>query len=580
MPSLPYCTPQKVASIVEEYNKSHPIPGKDTRIPDATAADEGKVLGVNKAGEYAFVEGGSGGGVDEEKVHEIVAEDTADHVTQEELEEAISHATGKIELKVENIASAETSLNAWYELDLGEYTFDDFQDHKFILTYKGMVMEEAGDAYLERMGIVAPEYPETEDEYVGGFTFVGGDRLMLIDFYVTAKGTSIGYGLLMPAAASAVGDVNKVMNGYQDYDTGLWKQVGSAVLTNRDSIHNIIDQCGPDHAAISVTTLGEGFAETGIGLHDYNAETERTLSRRASVYASSDPFIEEVEGSIHHSIVLGTTFEGQRDGNTISGLACVAAQAKLLDGTDGERSVDDSSVILRAPNIALQTTNLTLQTLDPIGGALGKPSKFLFGKYNSVINGTSYSIKQVTLSNIAHASLLPWNNDAYPALLLLDEGEMVELTNVSATEQSLSGEMYDVKTGFHFHFSIPVGGRGEFIPNSSTSLFRLLKPFSAVVDDDFNYTHLHETCVSDRYKFTSDIQGLTNDAVYIAKDFSKIRISGNADFPSNQEYTVYAKEIGIDGEVPYAGQFWFLVPDANSSAGFVSHWVKLDAGAE
>ena len=521
-------------------------------VPEPQESDRGLYLKVSDQGELEYAEGGSG--------------------------------DGKITLDVETITRRSPALNTWYDLRLGTYSQSDFEEHKFILAYKGMFMEEVGVDYLDRMNVRPSVMPGEDGQTEAVFAFMGGDSIFIILFYRNAKGTLVPYGILQPSAAYAVGDVNAVTTGYMDYETGLRTQVGCAVLTNQGTIGNLIDDCGADDAAISVTTTGEGFAETGIATRNNDAETGENLTCQAFVAAASDQLDpeEEIEGPVHHSIALGTIFEGQKDGNGISGKAFVAVQAKWREGTEGERSADDSSVILRAPNIALQTANLTLQTLDPIGGALGEPSRLLFGKYNSIINGTSYSIKQASLSDIG-SSLLPWNNAAYPALLLLDEGEMVELTNVSATEQSLSGEMYDVKTGFHFYFSIPAGGRGTFTPNSTTPLFKLLKPFSAEVADDSTYAHLSDTCVrpeGSSYQFHSDVQSLTDETVYIAKDFSKIRISGNADFPSYQEYTVYAKEIGIYNEVPYDGQFWFLVPDTNSSTGFVSHWVKIENGVE
>lgn len=549
-------------------------------VPEPQESDRGLFLKVSDQGELEYAEGGEGGGVTEERVHEIVAEDTEDLVTEEELEEAISHATGKIALDIGTIARPNPELNNWYDLDLGEYTSSDFEEHKFVLTYKGMIMEEVGEDYLNRMHIRPAEMPGTEGETEAVFAFMGGDRVFIILFYRNGKGTVAPYGMMQSSAAVAVGDVNNVTNGYQDYDTELYTQVGSAVLTNQDTIYNLIDQCGPDHAAISVATMGEGFAQIGIGMHDYDVETDETLGCEASVYASHEPFVEGIEGLVQHSIVFGTTFDGRQAGNDISGSALVAAQAKWLEGTKDTPAADDSSLILRAPNITLQTANLALQTLDPTTGTLGEPSKLLFGKYNSILNGTAYLIREATLRNIA--SILPRPNEAYPALLLLDEGEMLEITNVFATDENISGEIYDVKTGFHFYFEINAGAGGEpeFTPDSTTPLFKLLKPFSAVADDDYNYTHLYETCVrpDGSYSFTSDISGLTEDTVYIAKDFSKIRIDDSVNFTGNQEYTVYAKEISIYNEIPTGGQFWFLVPDTNSSVGFVSHWVKIEAG--
>lgn len=519
-------------------------------VPEPGIADRGLYLKVSDQGELEYAKGGSGG--------------------------------GKITLDIETIAWQDPTLSRWYDLHLGEYTQSDFEEHKFVLAYKGMIMEEVGTDYLDRMNVRPPVMPGEDGQTEAVFAFMGGDRIFIILFYRNAKGTLVPYGILQPSAAYAVGDVNTVTNSYMDDETGLRTQVGSAVLTNQDTIYNIIDHQGPDHAAISVATMGEGFAQIGIGMRNNDAETGENLTCQAFVAAASDQLDPEevIKGPVHHSITLGTIFEGQKDGNGISGKAFVAAQAKWREGTKDAPAADDSSLFLRAPNITLQTANLALQTLDPTSGELDKPSKLLFGKYNSIIDETAYTIKKATLRNIARALHRP--NEAYPALLLLDEGEMLEITNVFTTDESISGEMCDVKTGFHFHFEINAGGGGEpeFTPDSITPLFKLLKPFSAEVADDSTYARLSDTCVrpDGSYQFDSDIQGLTENMVYIANDFSKIRISDNADFPSNQEYTVYAKDIGIDNEVPFSGQFWFLVPDTNSSTGFVSHWVQIKQG--
>lgn len=518
-------------------------------VPEPEESDRGLYLKVSDQGELEYAEGGSG--------------------------------DGKITLDIETIARSNPKLNLWYNLRLGEYTQSDFEEHKFVLIYKDMPMEEVGLDYLDRMHIRPAEMPGKEGETEGVFAFMGGDRVFIIVFYRNGKGILAPYGVLQPSAAYAVGDVNNVTNGYMDDDTGLRTQVGCAVLTNGDDIINLIDSCRADDAAISVMTTGEGFAQTGIATHNNDAETGENLTCLAFVGAASDQLDpeEEIEGPVHHSVTLGTIFEGQKDGNGISGIAFVAAQAKWREGTKDTPAADDSTLILHAPNIMLQTANLGLQTLDPTSGTLGRPSRLLFGKYNSIINGTSYLIGETTLMDIG--GILPWRDEAYPALLLLNEGEMVELTNVSATEESLSGEMCNVKTGFHFYFSVPAGGRGEFTPDSTTSLFKLLKPFSTMPDSDYNYTKLTETCVrpDGSYQFYSDIQGLTDDIVYIAKDFSKIRINDGVNFLGDYEYTVYAKQISIsDNEIPYEGQFWFLVPDTSSSTGFVSHWVQIKPG--
>lgn len=526
---------------------------------------------------------GGGGGVTEERVHEIVAEDTEDLVTEQELEEAISHATGKIELAIENMTAPDPTLNRWYGLILGEYSLADFQEHKFVLTLNGMVMEEVGMDYLDRMHIRPAEMPGSDGVAEATFAFMGGDRVFIIVFYRNGKGTLAPYGILQPSAAYAVGNANSVVQGYYDYDENLSKQVGAAVLTGTVGLSQLVDNTGANVLDVTAVTVNDSSVELGYGFGDF---TEYDGGQHNDVSGSAEfSVVKGEESPITSYVIMGVQASGTKESHTINCNGYIGVFGGVVEEEqEGPREpitiyTNNARAEIKAPTIELKAAKLGKRIYDPhFDDAESELSPLLSGKYNFVIDNSAEKLSEASLSSIQ--SLLPFIQAAYPALMLFANGEALEIdATVDVQMGNISGRIANIKN--HFSTSFSIEGQQIVHPNANTLFIKALLPYdvSGFIEDT-RYVDLEDTCVwpGNSHKFTSDIANLGLSNFRIAYDFSTVRINlPSSGYDGTEEYTVIAKDLFLDVStgIPYGARFYFFVPADGANA---MHWAEINLG--